>query len=284
MDRQRCHAFFTFTLLLIILLLLKKIYILDSPENKQNYEYIKVINSNQQKALPFQMNPSKTSSINKIDEFKNLGIKFSNDKVQTHHYENMYGILLAHLTSEKFNFLEIGLGCHPGYTGTSIPLWRAYLPNITYSLLENNAKCAEPYRAKVDNLFLGDQSDFQFLDVVGTTAGPFQVIVDDGGHSRRQQVNSLIGLWPHLKQNGGIYVIEDFYYSFSKNLHYYDSEESSFDLLMQLIVLLNDPTEIEHLQGSKVIKPFKIKEHALAISKELMSIHCYKRACVLIKK
>ena len=132
---------------------------------------------------------------------------------------------------------------------------------------------------------MGDQSDLDLLRIVGANAGPFQVVIDDGGHSRKQQVNSFIGLWPFVQKNGGIYVIEDFYYSFSKSANYYDSNKSSFDLISQLIILFNDPTEIEHLHGSKVIYPdMKIREHAREISKELMSIHCYKRACVLIKK
>ena len=228
------------------------------------------------KEKPFQVN----FEPNKIDLFKTLGIKYKNDKVSYHHYENMYGTLMAHLTDKKFNLLEIGLG-----HGTSIPLWREYFPNATYSLLEYDAKRVESFRSKVDNLFLGDQSDLDLLRIVGTSAGPFQVVVDDGGHSRKQQVNSLVGLWPFVQKNGGIYVIEDFYYSFSKSPNYYDSNESSFDLISQLIILFNDPTEIEHLHGSKVIYPdMKIRGHAREISKELMSIHCYKRACVLVKK
>jgi hypothetical protein len=38
------------------------------------------------------------------------------------------------------------------------------------------------------------------------TGGKFDVNVDDGGHTRKQQVNCLIGLWP--------YVIEDIFTSF----------------------------------------------------------------------
>ena len=37
---------------------------------------------------------------------------------------------------------------------------------------------------------------------------------DGGCHTRKQQVNSFIGLWPYVRKNGGIYVIEDIFTSF----------------------------------------------------------------------
>lgn len=82
----------------------------------------------------------------------------------------MYGTLVAHLTDKKFNFLEIGLGCdHNSLSeGKSIGVWREYLPHAIFSLLEFNQKCAEPFRSKVDNLFIGDQSDLDLLKVLGS--------------------------------------------------------------------------------------------------------------------
>ena len=94
--------------------------------------------------------------------------------------------------------------------GTSIPLWREFCPNATYSLLEYDAKCAESFRGKVDNLFLGDQSDLDLLRIVGANAGPFQVVVDDGGHSRKQQVNSLVGLWPFVQKMVAFMLLRTF--------------------------------------------------------------------------
>ena len=55
-----------------------------------------------------------------------------------------------------------------------------------------------------------------FLEKVGKEGGPFDVIVDDGGHSRQMQINSLIGLWPYVKSNG-FYIIEDLGTNFNQN-------------------------------------------------------------------
>lgn len=71
--------------------------------------------------------------------------------------------------------------------GKSVLVWREFLPKARISILEFDAKCAESFRDKVEQLFTGDQSDFAKLAQVGK-AGPYDVIIDDGGHTNKQQV------------------------------------------------------------------------------------------------
>jgi len=138
----------------------------------------------------------------------------------------------------------------------------------------------------VKQLLTGDQSYLNLLSKIGQEVGYFNVIVDDGGHSRKQQVNSLIGLWPFLSSEG-VYIIEDMYHSFVDLKNYNDNNESSIDLIIELLILLNDPLEIDYINSLKaqVVKPnISIRAHAVEISQSLLSINCYKRACVLHKK
>ena len=81
---------------------------------------------------------------------------------------------------------------------------------------------------------------FNETNLKGETGGIFDVIVDDGGHTRKQQVNSLIGLWPYVRKNGGIYVIEDIFTSFIPSFN--DNKESALDLMFELIIILNKPS------------------------------------------
>ncbi len=74
---------------------------------------------------------------------------------------------------------------------------------------------------------------------LGETGGIYDVIVDDGGHTRKQQVNSLIGLWSYVRKNGGIYVIEDIFTSFIPGFN--DNKQSALDVIFELIIILNDP-------------------------------------------
>ena len=98
------------------------------------------------------------------------------------------------------------------------------------------------------------------------------MIVDDGGHTRKQQVNSLIGLWPYVRKNGGIYVIEDIFTSFISSFN--DNKESTIDLMFELIIILNNPSPASfgpphHLPN------VEISQHAIEISKELASLKCF---------
>ena len=60
----------------------------------------------------------------------------------------------------------------------------------------------------------GDQSDAQFLDRVARQHGPWDLIVDDGGHMMHQQITSFRSMFPHVT-SGGMYFIEDLRTNFS---------------------------------------------------------------------
>ena len=220
---------------------------------------------------------------NKIDLFKTIALKHGTDKVTTHHYEYMYGQILGPLRMKRLNFLEIGLGCGMPYgPGKSIPLWKEFMPNANISILEYNEKCASPFKSQVEKLFTGDQSDLNLMKEIGEKGGPYHVVVDDGGHTRKQQINSLIGLWAFVTNNGGIYIIEDIFTSFVNSFND-NSNESTIDFMMELIIILNDPSKVGY--GPPHILPnLNISKHAIEISSDLMSVNCFERACVLIKK
>jgi cephalosporin hydroxylase len=57
-------------------------------------------------------------------------------------------------------------------------------------------------------IFQGDQNDADFLREVTRTAGPFDIIIDDGSHIQSHIITSFEALFPLMKP-GGIYVIED---------------------------------------------------------------------------
>ena len=188
-----------------------------------------------------------------IETFKQIALKHGTDKVGSHNYEYVYGQLLGPIRFDQVNFLEIGLGCGMHYgPGKSIPVWKEFLPNARVSILEYDEKCARPFEDKVDHLYVGDQRDVDFMKNIGAQGGPYDIVVDDGGHTRAMQINSLVALWPYIKNNGGIYIIEDIFTSSFEN--YNDNKsQSAVDLMMEMIVVLNDPSRLNKIW--KTISP-----------------------------
>ena len=54
---------------------------------------------------------------------------------------------------------------------------------------------------------------FKETERIFAQGGPFDVIVDDGGHSMKQQITTLRTLFPKLPP-GGIFILEDLLSSF----------------------------------------------------------------------
>ena len=211
--------------------------------------------------------------------FNLTGNKLQSEKILHHHFEYLYGIHLGPIRQLPINMLEIGLGCTmPRGPGKSIILWNEYFPNASLSILEFDKNCAERFRSKVKNLYTGDQSDFNVLKQV-SQSGPYDVIIDDGGHSRKQQINSLIGLWPHVKP-GGFYIVEDIFTAFLDEYNDKPSE-SAIDVMFQLIILLMDGRD---LGFNTKFPQTPISEFAKEIVKDLLFVSCFKRACILNKK
>ncbi len=60
-----------------------------------------------------------------------------------------------------------------------------------------------------DRIFIGSQSDKDFLEkVIEEIGGSFDVIIDDGSHQQEDMISTFQALFPHLR-DGGTYIIED---------------------------------------------------------------------------
>lgn len=94
-------------------------------------------------------------------------------------------------------------------------MWKRYFSNaisITGIDIDDSCKRFESDKVKV---YIGDQENVRFLNYVEDNEGPFDIIIDDGGHTMKQQINTFYALFPKLN-NGGIYVIEDLHTSYWK--------------------------------------------------------------------
>ena len=75
-----------------------------------------------------------------------------------------------------------------------------------------NRACRDKYLAKhpgvCEQIYLGDQSNKDFLNkVVSQSGAHFDIIIDDGGHKWVLQRPSFEVLWSHVEP-GGLYIVE----------------------------------------------------------------------------
>ena len=124
------------------------------------------------------------------------------------HYMDVYDDILADWAGRVVSFLEIGV-----YMGGSLRMWREFFGDGSQvTFIDIDPKCKALAIPDVD-IVIGDQRDRAFLAATSAEYGPFDMIVDDGGHKMDQQITSFQALWPHLN-NGGLYIVEDVHTSY----------------------------------------------------------------------
>ena len=157
--------------------------------------------------------------------------KFTNAKGDHHSYQALYEEFIGPLHCRPLNILEIGLGCNVGISeaGQSLAMWLHYFPLATVTVFEFDGNCVDawlaqdPMRIGRDVLVKrvkwvkGDQSKVDDLQPL-LAQGPFDFVLDDGGHSFSQQIVSLVVLLPSVRP-GGMYIVEDLGTSFTYPTH-----------------------------------------------------------------
>jgi hypothetical protein len=63
-------------------------------------------------------------------------------------------------------------------------------------------------------IFIGDQSDNSFLEMISSKLGDLDIIIDDGSHIPRHQINTFKLLFFKNLRPGGIYFVEDCHTSY----------------------------------------------------------------------
>jgi ubiquinone/menaquinone biosynthesis C-methylase UbiE len=183
--------------------------------------------------------------------------KYNCDKLDlgyTQHYEKKFESIRNNVTK----ILEIGLN-----TGGSHLMWLDYFPNANVYAIDNRIvyedkvfdKRTRKDMVMVDGwdirdkersfVFRGNQSSVEDLNkFINKNGDEFDIIVDDGGHSMRQQQTSLKILYKYLK-SGGIYVIEDLHTSSNQwtELYGYTIVEDGDTLSMTLMEDFENQTD-----------------------------------------
>jgi predicted O-methyltransferase YrrM len=142
-----------------------------------------------------------------------LALRHGTDKgILSHGFTPIYDRLLQDWRRRPVTILELGV-----FEGASVRMWRDYFSAGRIVGVDNDPTATDHVEDRI-KIYIGDQANPSFLERVAAAEGPFDLVVDDGGHRATQQKVSLRSLWPHLKP-GGIYVIEDIHTSYLQDIY-----------------------------------------------------------------
>jgi hypothetical protein len=179
------------------------------------------------------------------------------------HYFAIYDRHLARWRGTDVRVLEIGT-----FRGGGLDALRAYLgPDARLVGADIDQVAADVARRR-HVVELGDQTDPDFLRAVHEKHGPFDVVIDDGGHSMQQQLVSAEALIP-LVADGGVYIVEDTHTSYWPE---YDGGLRREGTFLEWAKSLVDEVNAHHWSTDADVGP---------IARRLQGLHVYDSVVVL---
>ena len=136
-------------------------------------------------------------------EAKYQAIKYKN-------YFNVYDQLFSSYINKKIIFVEIGV-----FQGGSLQMWRKFFGNKARIIGIDINPGAKKFEKDGFEIFIGNQSSPDFWDYFFKKIGKVDIILDDGGHTNKQQIITTINCIKYIKDNGKL-VIEDVHTSYQK--------------------------------------------------------------------
>ena len=182
------------------------------------------------------------------------------------HYLDIYERHFERFKGKEITVLEIGVS-----HGGSLQMWKHYF-GVKAKIygIDINPKCKE-FEEENIKIFIGSQSDRTFLQEVLKSVPAFDILIDDGGHTMKQQIISFEELFDHVKEDG-VYLCEDLHTSY--RLDYgggYKRKNSFIEYSKNFIDYLN---AWHSYQGALKVNRF---------SRSVQSLHYYDSMLVIEK-
>jgi len=187
-------------------------------------------------------------------------------------YADHYEAHLPRPTSKKkqpIRMLEIGV-----QSGGSVRLWKkCYGEQLHFTGLDIDNRCKRMKNKKENiHIVIGSQTNTSFLSQVCEKYGPFDIVIDDGGHTAHMIRTTMAAMLPSeaCMREKSVYVVEDTHTMSKCN------DEKSY---------CGDPTDISSIPCDAFLQQhsqwFSISNPALHLVKEtawaarVVSVHLY---------
>ena len=124
------------------------------------------------------------------------------------HYFEIYDRHFSKYRGTAVNVVEFGV-----FQGGSLQMWKNYFgkkANIYGIDINPHCKQAEEDQIKI---FIGKQEDRRFLRNLAASIPKIDILIDDGGHTMKQQITTFEELFPLISANG-TYLCEDTHTSY----------------------------------------------------------------------
>jgi len=126
------------------------------------------------------------------------------------HFFEVYDRHFSRYRGTDVHILEFGVS-----QGGSLQMWKDYFgPKCRIYGVDINPHCKALEEDRI-TIFIGDQEDRAFLKSVAAGVPRIDILIDDGGHTMRQQIATFEEIFEHIDPNG-IYLCEDLHTSYWK--------------------------------------------------------------------
>jgi hypothetical protein len=183
------------------------------------------------------------------------------------HYFEIYNRHFSAYRDKEIVILEIGV-----FQGGSLQMWKNYFgPKAKIYGIDIDPDCKKFEEENIE-IFIGSQSDKNFLAEVKSKMPKIDILIDDGGHTMNQIKTSFLELFDHVKADG-IYAIEDLHTSYWLDYGGGYKRMGSFNAFSKKLV---DSIHAWHSRQSN----FKIDKY----TKTVHSLHYYDSITIIEKR
>jgi hypothetical protein len=124
------------------------------------------------------------------------------------HYFEIYDRHLSRFRGTDVHVVEFGVS-----HGGSLQMWKQYFGSKASIFgIDINPNCKKLEEEQIQ-IFIGDQEDRRFLKSLTEKIPRIDILIDDGGHTMKQQISTYEELFPHIDKNG-VYLCEDLHTSY----------------------------------------------------------------------
>lgn len=207
-----------------------------------------------------------TSQLQRLfEETEFLSVKHSS-------YFQVYEETIGRFVGKELTLLEIGV-----FNGGSLFMWRRYLGPRARIIGVDLNPMARKWEEFGFDIFIGDQGDEGFWESVFAQVGEVDIIIDDGGHTNRQQITTAYCAIPRIR-DGGVMLIEDVHCSYFRAFGN-PSRHSFVNFAKRMVDVVNS-----RFPGVKIPESnFRSLIWQVSFYESIVCLHIDRRKCVVPK-